>query len=135
DLSIGRAPFSYSVDIEGVHFSLAHIVGQNIDTKVGDWMKTDLAGAASAKARLVFGHVPMSSVVAKPNKQFGKQFGTILEAGKVDFYIAGHEHVVWDEDVELPSGKKFHQVLVGCSSGFYNFQPSKMSMTRAECVP
>ena len=26
-------------------------------------------------------------------------------------------------------------LLVGCSSGFYNFMPSKSSMTRADCVP
>ena len=132
---VAHAPFAYSVDIDGVHFALAHVVAQRLEPSISEWLRADLADAKSARARLVFGHVPMSSVVTPPNQKFVKQFGAVLEQGHADFYIAGHEHIVWDELAGLPAGGRLHQVLVGCSSGFYNFGPSKSSQGRAACVP
>jgi len=132
---LDRPPFSYSIDVDGVHLALAHVVTQGLHREVAAWLADDLAKAAGAKLRLVFGHVPMSSVIGTPTRDFVKTFGGLLEAGRAGFYIAGHEHIVWDEDVRLPAGGGLRQVLVGCSSGFYNWSPSAASRQRAGCAP
>lgn len=134
EMSVARVPFSYSVDIDGVHFALTHIVTQHLEAPVAAWLKADLASARSAKARLVFGHVPLASVIRPPSKQFLRTFGPMLEEGLVDLSIYGHEHVVWDDKVQLRA-MQLRQVLVGCSSGFYNFGPSREAMERAGCAP
>ena len=132
--SVARAPFSYSVEIDGVHFSLVHIVAQSLDRGVAHWLADDLAAAADAKHRIVFGHVPLSSVIRPPNQVFRDTLGRILEHGHVELYVAGHEHVVWDDDVVLPAGSKLRQILVGCTSGFYDYAPSDVSRHRASCM-
>ncbi len=133
--TVARAPFSYSVDLDGVHLSLVHVVAQGLDHDVASWLANDLAAASSAKHRIVFGHVPLSSVIQPPNTGFVAKLGAILEQGHAELYIAGHEHVVWDEDVALPGGGKLRQVLVGCTSGFYDYGPTEASKQRARCVP
>jgi predicted phosphodiesterase len=130
-----HAPFSYSVDVDGVHFSLAHLVSQSVEPEVATWLKSDLDAAASAKHRIVFGHVPMVSVISQPHPLYLRQLGTILEREHADMLVMGHEHVVWDEDVTLPAGGKIREVLVGCSSGAYVFGPSEKSRLRANCTP
>ncbi len=133
---LARWPFSYSVDVDGVHLSLAHIVASRLEPVVANWLVADLdtAPARAATHRIVFGHVPLASVIWSPSKVFGLQFGTILAHGKVAMYATGHEHVVWDEDVTLPDGAKLRQVLAGCASGYYDYAPSEPSKTRAKCL-
>src|SRR6185312_2116326 len=70
-----RAPYSYSVDVDGVHLALANIVDQTVDKDVAGWLAEDLAAAKDARLRLVFGHVPMVSVVARPARRFVEQLG------------------------------------------------------------
>jgi 3',5'-cyclic AMP phosphodiesterase CpdA len=135
EVRLDRPPFSYSVDVDGVHLSLAHVVGQGLHREVSAWLADDLAKASGAGLRLVFGHVPLSSVIATPNASFVKTFGALLEAGRAASYIAGHEHLVWDEDVALPGGARLRQILIGCTSGFYNWAPSADSRRRARCTP
>jgi 3',5'-cyclic AMP phosphodiesterase CpdA len=132
-ISVTSAPFSYSVDVDGVHLTLAHVVAQDMKPALTRWIAADLASAADARLRLVFGHVPLSSVIGRPSDEMIRTFGGVLEAGKADLYIAGHEHVVWDEDVALPGGGSIRQVLVGCSSGYYNYGPSGKAQKRAGC--
>lgn len=132
---LDRPPFSYSVDVDGVHLALAHVVTQGLHREVAAWLADDLARAAGAKQRLVFGHVPMASVIAAPSRSFVASFGGLLEAGRAALYIAGHEHLVWDEDVRLPGGGSLRQVLIGCTSGFYNYAPSPGARERARCAP
>ncbi|HSK03606.1 MAG TPA: metallophosphoesterase, partial [Kofleriaceae bacterium] len=132
---LDRPPFSYSVDVDGVHLSLAHVVTQGLHREVAAWLADDLARAAGAKLRLVFGHVPMSSVIAAPSGGFVRALGGLLEAGRAAVYVAGHEHLVWDEDVRLPGGGSVRQVLVGCTSALYNWAPSAASRQRAGCMP
>lgn len=131
--TLARWPFSYSLDVDGVHLSLAHVVATRIDPAVARWLAQDLASASTAQHRIVFGHVPLSSVILSPSKVFVEQLGGILDRGKASMYAAGHEHVVWDEDVALPGGK-LRQVLVGCASGYYDYAPSEPSKLRARCV-
>src|SRR5262245_18740964 len=130
---VARAPYSYSVDVDGVHLALAHVVDQAIDRGVADWLTGDLAAAANARLRLVFGHVPLFSVIRRPARQFVDRFGPILEHGHADFYVAGHEHVTWDETFSLPSGGALRQVGGGCASGYYFFSPSRAAQKRPAC--
>jgi len=132
---LDRPPFSYSVDVDGVHLSLAHVVTQGLHREVAAWLAEDLAKASGARLRMVFGHVPMASVIQSPSRSFVATFGGLLEAGHAGFYVAGHEHLVWDEDVQLPAGGSLRQVLVGCTSGFYNWAPSPGARVRARCAP
>lgn len=133
--AFARAPYSYSVDVDGVHLALANIVDQDVDHDVANWLNDDLATATNARVRMVFGHVPLFSVIKRPARHFVDQLGAILARGKVDFYIAGHEHVTWDETFALAAGELIRQVTVGCASGFYVFAPSKAARTRAGCEP
>lgn len=132
---LAAAPFTYSVDVGGVHLALIHLTSQVIDPGVAAWLERDLAAAASARHRIVFSHVPVVSVIQPPSKPLLAKLGRILERGHVDHYIAGHEHIVWDERVTLPAGGALRQVLVGCASGFYSYGPSLDSKRRAGCVP
>jgi predicted MPP superfamily phosphohydrolase len=129
-----RVPFAYSVDVDGVHLSLAHVVSSSLDPAIATWLVADLAAARDARLRIVFGHVPVASINGHNAKLHGG-LATILEAGHADLYVAGHEHLVWDENVTLPLGRSLRQVLVGCSSGFYNYAPSPAAMQRAKCTP
>jgi predicted phosphodiesterase len=128
-----RAPYSYSVDVDGVHLALANVVDQAVDRDVAAWLADDLAAAAGARTRIVFGHVPLFSVVQRPARSFVDQLGGILARGNADLYVAGHEHVTWDETFDLGAGHGLRQVTVGCASGFYVFAPSKAARARAGC--
>jgi len=132
-LSVASAPFSYGVDVDDYHFALTHIVAQHLERDVATWLIEDLAAASGAKHRILFGHVPMSSVIQPPSKTFIAKLGAILEAAHVEMYIAGHEHIVWDENVRLPAGAVLRQIIVGCTSGFYDFAPNDASKKRANC--
>ena len=128
-----RAPYSYSVDVDGVHLALANVVDQTVDNDVAAWLTEDLAAAKDARLRIVFGHVPLFSVVKRPPRHFVEQLGTILARGNADFYVAGHEHITWDETFAVGAGNVIRQVTVGCASGFYVFAPSKAARARAGC--
>jgi hypothetical protein len=77
----------------------------------------------------------MTSVAIELKKDHIARFGSILERGHADVMIAGHEHLVWDENVALPGGGTIREVLVGCASGWYNFAPGKAARARANCQP
>ncbi len=128
-----RAPYSYSVDVDGVHLALANVVDQSVDRDVASWLTDDLAAAQNARVRIVFGHVPLFSVVQRPARGFVDQLGGILARGHAEFYVAGHEHVTWDETFPIGAGELVRQVTVGCASGFYVFAPSKAARARAGC--
>lgn len=128
-----RAPYSYSVDVDGVHLALANVVDQSVDRDVAAWLTDDLAAAKNARLRMVFGHVPLLSVVQRPAAGFVDRLGGILARGNADFYVAGHEHVTWDETFAVGGGNVLRQVTVGCASGFYVFAPSKAARARAGC--
>jgi predicted phosphodiesterase len=130
---IAGAPFSYSVDVDGVHFAFAHVVGGHLDPAVAKWLDGDLAAASKARLRVILGHVPMTSINGA--RQRNDALGKIAAAEHADLLIMGHEHLVWDEDVELPGGTAIREVVAGCSSGFYNYSPSPVSRTHAHCKP
>ena len=128
---LAAAPFSYAVDVEGVHLAFAHVVGGHVDPAVGRWLADDLAAAAPARLRIVLGHVPMTSINGARGRN--DELGAIAAAGHADLLVMGHEHLVWDEDVALPGGALIRQIIVGCSSGFYNYGPAPAAQQRAHC--
>jgi predicted phosphodiesterase len=130
---LAGAPFSYSIDLDGVHLAFAHVVGGHVDPAVGKWLAGDLAGAAKARLRIILGHVPMTSINGARHRN--DQLGEIALAGHADLLVMGHEHLVWDEDVALPGGALIRQIVAGCSSGFYNYSPSPESRKHAHCKP
>ena len=129
---LAAAPFSYSVDVDGIHLAMTHVVGGHVDPAVQKWLDADLAAASKARLRLVLGHVPMVSIngARQPDTQLGK----IAAAQHVDALIMGHEHLVWDEDVPLAGGGTIREIVVGCANGFYNYSPSPESRKRAHCM-
>jgi predicted phosphodiesterase len=133
-VSLVGPPFSYGVDIDDVHFTLAHLVDRRPHPEIESWIASDLDAAKSAKLRFVFGHVPMSSIAVDTSAGYLTRLGAIFTHGHADVAVFGHEHLVWDENVSLPTGGSVREVLVGCTSGFYNYGPSKASMKRAHCA-
>jgi hypothetical protein len=133
-LDLGAAPFTYSTTVDDVHLTLAHVVSERIAPAVMDFIAKDLSGAREAPLRLFFAHVPLVGVGNEPRKEFGVDFARVLEAGRVDLYVAGHEHLVWDEDVSLPGGGSLRQVVVGSASALWRFGPNRAARKRARCV-
>ncbi|MEO8699491.1 MAG: metallophosphoesterase [Kofleriaceae bacterium] len=131
---LAAAPFSYSIDVDGVHLALAHITSQALEPDVAAWLAQDLATAATARHRIVLAHVPLVSVIQPPSSSLLRTLGKILERGRVELYVAGHEHLVWDERIALPGGGSLREVIAGCASGFYNYAPSDDAKRRAGCV-
>jgi hypothetical protein len=131
---IDAAPFSYSIDVDGVHLAFAHVVDQHLAPEVAAWLDEDLAAASArgSHASLVFGHVPAVSIMTPPFAPFARQVGDLLARHHVAAYVAGHEHLVWDETHDLGTSR-LRQIVVGCSSGAYVFPPSEASRRRARC--
>lgn len=134
---VARAPFSYAIDVDGLHLDLLDIVDDAVDPDVAAWLASDLATpvAKAARVRIAFSHVPWVSVHQAPLRRLQRDLGPLLDAGGVDLYIAGHEHFVWDEDFALASGRMLRELLVGCASGFYNYGPSLAERKTARCAP
>lgn len=129
----GNAPLYYSFDYDGVHFALAHVVTQRLEKPVRQWLESDLGQAAGARARFVFGHVPFSTVLGeKVPQSFKNDLGGLLATNRVDAYVAGHEHLVWDEYFEI-NDSRVRQVIVGTASASYNFPLSKRTY-KAHCA-
>jgi hypothetical protein len=129
---VDAAPFSYSIDVDGVHLAFAHVVDQHVAPEVLAWLDQDLAAAAGSRASIVFGHVPAVSILTAPYLPFARQIGDTLARHGAAAYVAGHEHLVWDETHDLGSSR-LHQILIGCSSGAYVFSPSAAARERAAC--
>ncbi len=127
----GNAPLSYSLDIDDVHLSLAHVVDCKLDPAVADWLRNDLAAASGAGLRLVIGHVPLVSMMGKTSEHFKEQLGTLLAEGQVAAYFSGHEHLVWDQELHFTAGT-VRQVHVGTASGTYHY-PLNQGTYAAHC--
>jgi hypothetical protein len=119
----GRPPFYYSFDAGGAHFTLMHIVDQDVDPAVEKWALDDIS-RSPAKLKLGFGHVPLASAMGHTNAGFRDGFGARLAQAGLDVYIAGHEHLVWDETLSL-GGRGLRQVIVGTAGANYTFPLSE----------
>ncbi|HVJ15657.1 MAG TPA: metallophosphoesterase [Polyangiaceae bacterium] len=133
-IALDGAPFTYATEVDGVHLTLAHVVDDWVEPAVASRIAEDLAHARGARLRFVFGHVPLASVVEEPRRDFVESFGRVLASGHADFYVAGHEHLVWDEDVFLPGGSSVRQVVVATASAPWRFGPSAAARARAGCA-
>ena len=132
-VAVDALPFCYGVDVDDVHLTLAYIVDEALEPGVASWIADDLAAAQGARLRIVFGHVPMSSIVAIPSRSFVSSLGHLLDKGRANLYVAGHEHLYWNEDISRTEGRPIHQVIVGTASAPWWFAPSAASRERAHC--
>lgn len=128
----GEPPLSYACDVDGFHLSLAHVIDQDIESDVARWLAADLAGAAAAKARICFGHVPLVSAMGHSSPSFRTSFGGLLAAGNATLYLSGHEHLVWDEVLDVPGGK-VRQVIIGTPGASYTY-PLRPDLVDRHCV-
>lgn len=127
----GEPPLYYSVRIDGLHLSLAHIVDQYMDPQVEAWLRSDLAAALDAELRLVIGHIPLVSMMGHSSESFKNQLGSLLGQGLVAAYFSGHEHLVWDQELEFDTGT-VRQIHIGTASGTYHY-PLNQSTYDAHC--
>jgi hypothetical protein len=128
----GAPPLSYSCDLDGFHLSLAHVIDQDIAADVARWLAADLAAAAAAKARICFGHVPLVSAIGHSSPSFRAQLGGLLAAGRATLYLSGHEHLIWDELLDVPGGK-VRQVIVGTPGASYTY-PLRPDLAERHCA-
>ena len=148
---VGDPPQSYSVRVDGLHLALIHAIDQGLDRGVEQWLRADLAAAADAELRLVIGHVPLRSAMGRTNEAFVRQLGGLLIEHGVACYFAGHEHLVWDDGVDVVSGSgqganpghgsghgaghgsgAVRQVIVGTPGARYTF-PLRQSLVASFC--
>jgi predicted phosphodiesterase len=118
----GPAPQNYAFDLDGVHFTMLHVVDQALEEPVRTWLAGDLTSPAATGARLrfAFGHVPLRSAMGHSNPRFERALGAELLKGRVNAYIAGHEHLFWDETLKI-GGYPLRQITVGTASGTYTY--------------
>jgi peptidoglycan hydrolase-like protein with peptidoglycan-binding domain len=128
----GAPPLSYSCSVDGFHLSLAHVIDQEIQDDVARWLAADLAGAAAAKARICFGHVPLISAMGQTSTYFRGHLGGLLAQGRATLYLSGHEHLVWDEPLDVPGGK-VRQVIVGTPGASYTY-PLRRDLIDRTCA-
>ncbi len=116
---------AYSFNHKGVHFQMAHVEDKALEPGYEAWMRDDLAKSQAQHLRFVFGHVPMLSVMNEGSNRgqrgFRNQIGAIIADGHAAAYIAGHEHLVWDEEARLSDGRTARQVIVGTASATYRY--------------
>jgi hypothetical protein len=116
----GNPPWYYSVDIDGTHLLMLDHVTQHLSSAQEAWIRRDLAGAKRSKLRLAFGHAPISSVIAPPQRKHRSRMLALFGSTGVDAFMCGHEHVLWDETLE-ENGVRVRQVISGTASGTYHF--------------
>jgi hypothetical protein len=132
-VAFGAVPFTYATDVDGVHLTFAHVVGERIDPAVQQFIARDLAAASDASLRLLAAHVPVVAIGTEPRREFEPDFARLLAAGHVDVYLAGHEHLCWDEVVQLPGGGELRQIVAGSVSAQWRFGPNTSARRRAGC--
>ena len=127
----GNPPLRYSTDIDGVHLTLLHMVDQVVDKEQLHWLAEDLS-ASKAALKFAFGHVPLQSVMGSTNRRYKQEYGLAFVDGGVSAYIAGHEHLIWDEEFNI-EGRPLRQITVGTASGAYTF-PIRPDVYAANCT-
>jgi UDP-2,3-diacylglucosamine pyrophosphatase LpxH len=130
----GAPPHNYSFSFGDVHFSLLRVTDQSLDAEARAWIRRSLASpeARNARLRLAFGHVPLKSVMGRSNPRFEQDLGSELLAGGVDAYVAGHEHLFWDEELRI-GDRRLRQLTVGTASATYTF-PLNERTYNAHCA-
>ena len=122
----GMLPLYYSVNIDGVHLSMLNFGTSTTSIEMFHWLKGDLERARNARMRLAFGHVPLRSSINRRSRYYSgwfKKLAGILADHDVAAYFAGHEHLIWDETVDLgrDSKRTIRQVICGTAGAVYRY--------------
>lgn len=128
----GRPAHAYSCRIGDAHLCLASMVDQNVNDEEARFLREDLA-AATTPLRLVFGHVPAQSAMTHVAMNYRKRLVELLAHGGASAYFCGHEHLYWDELIELVPGQpKVRQVIVGTPGAAYTW-PLRADLMKRYC--
>jgi predicted phosphodiesterase len=130
----GQVPLFYSLDIDRAHLILLHVVDQKLEPAVRKWLAPDLGRKHGGKLLFAFGHVPLHSNMGHTDRDFEEDLGGILAAAGVSAYVAGHEHLYWDENLAL-SPRALRQVTVGTASAMRSAMSSSASTEAVDSRP
>ena len=87
-------------------------------------MQKDSAQAPSDALRLCIGHVPLVSMMGRTNESYRDELGKLLVQQGYSAFFAGHEHLVWEQELSFADGN-LHHIHVGTASGTYHFPLSR----------
>ncbi|HBP18799.1 MAG TPA: hypothetical protein DEA08_13575 [Planctomycetes bacterium] len=84
---------NYSFDWGCVHFVCVDVISSEFQrgSPVNEWLQRDLAESHAAW-RVVFFHVPPYSPTRGESKELVEHLVPVLEAGRVDLVLSGHDH-------------------------------------------
>jgi predicted phosphodiesterase len=123
-------PLFFNFTFKKNEFFIFNLWQQVIEKNQLNWInKTEQIGA-DINHRFGFGHVPLRSSMGKTSKYFFKQSSELFNKIDLDIYFCGHEHLHWDEENSL--FPNLRQVIVGTSSGTYNF-PIRPDLVNLHC--
>ena len=120
----GKPPLYYSLQVDELHLLLLHVVDQDLPREVRDFMQKDSAQAPSDALRLCIGHVPLVSMMGRTNESYRDELGKLLVQQGYSAFFAGHEHLVWEQELSFADGN-LHHIHVGTASGTYHFPLSR----------
>jgi len=120
----GKPPLYYSLQAEELHLTLLHVVDQDLPQEVAQFIRSDAAATPDDALRLCIGHVPLVSMMGRTSESYRDELGKLLVATGYSAFFAGHEHLVWEQELTFPDGN-LHHIHVGTGSGTYHFPLSR----------
>lgn len=113
-------PFYYSVDVGDLTLVLLNVVSRSL-AEEQTWWLDHLVMMQDDAPFIAFGHLPLRSVVGDEltNSHLEGNLGRRLVKGNVLAYFCGHEHLLWDEWIELVRGGRIRQIISGVGGAGY----------------
>jgi hypothetical protein len=93
-------------------------------SEVAQFIRSDAAATPDDALRLCIGHVPLVSMMGRTSESYRDELGKLLVATGYSAFFAGHEHLVWEQELTFPDGN-LHHIHVGTGSGTYHFPLSR----------
>lgn len=133
----GEFGFRYQVFLHSsLDLLLLPIVDQSVDAETLRWIEDSARRRTlrpSEHVRWSVGHVPLASRMGKTNLSFLNTLGSALVKAGVSLHVSGHEHLTWDETLQVGAPETpLRQLWVGTASGTYQF-PLRESVWLEHC--
>jgi 3',5'-cyclic AMP phosphodiesterase CpdA len=120
----GKPPLCYSLQVDELHLSLLHVIDQDLPSEIAKVLRADAEQTPVDALRLCIGHVPLVSMMGRTSESYRDELGKLLVSLGYSAFFAGHEHLVWEQELSFPEGN-LHHIHVGTASGTYNFPLSR----------
>lgn len=120
----GKPPICYSLQVDELHLSLLHVIDQDLPSDVAKFLRSDAEQTPVDALRLCIGHVPLVSMMGRTSESYRDELGKLLVSLGYSAFFAGHEHLVFEQELTFPDGN-LHHIHVGSASGTYNFPLSR----------